>query len=309
MSFRRATLDDAQAISRLFRSQIARWQRIDAQGNVQDLPYEELSIYERWLHGGAWMSLETGAIWLSHLLRGAGEPFVLEQDGIVAYAELYHGDEPSVGQSVHIGEMLVAENAPVALRETLLKHLMNQAADATRITASCTAYDQDSLNFYNRYALEEISRVHTVTLSGQVANVGFYKVAPYSHPDATQITGWHMPLGRTQSARQHWEQLWPAHWDAVPQITARRTDRLQFSSAGQNAFVCVQQHLYNPRSAEAFCWTPKPLSSQLLAAIRDWSYKQGYRSLTVAVDDRVRATLGNEAEASPQQYVILGRAL
>ncbi|MDQ7035939.1 MAG: hypothetical protein Q9P01_14230 [Anaerolineae bacterium] len=75
MQIRRAILDDTQTISKLFRSRIDRWQRMDSQQRVEDLAYDDLSIYERWLHGGAWMSIETGAIWLSHLLSGAGNPF------------------------------------------------------------------------------------------------------------------------------------------------------------------------------------------------------------------------------------------
>lgn len=310
MQFRRATLDDAQAISRLFRSRIARWQRMDAQRNVLDLPYEQLTIYERWLHGGAWMSIETGAIWLSHLLRGAGVPYVLEQQGVVGYAELYPGDEPPpFGKHLHIGELVTGNDAPPSLRETLLQHLLEEARDAERITASSTAYDQEALDFYHRYALDELARVQSMTLPVHSGSAGFYKVAPHSDHNAAQITGWQMPLGRTQSARQHWETLWPAHWSAIPEITAQHTDRLHFSAAGQNAFVCVQQHLYIPRNAQVTCWTPKTLSSQLLGAIRDWAYKQGYRSLTLVVDDKVRAMLGSDAEANPQQYVILGRGL
>ena len=71
MHIRPALLDDTQAISQLFRARIDKWQRLTEQGQVEDLSYDELSIYERWLHGGAWMSIETGAIWLSHLLSGS----------------------------------------------------------------------------------------------------------------------------------------------------------------------------------------------------------------------------------------------
>ena len=57
MPIRQPTLDDTQAISALFQAKFERWQRIDENGQVEDLPYEQLSLYERWLHGGAWMSI------------------------------------------------------------------------------------------------------------------------------------------------------------------------------------------------------------------------------------------------------------
>lgn len=49
-------------ISALFRARIGVWQRLDETGRVEDMPYEALTLVERWLHGGAWMSIETGAI-------------------------------------------------------------------------------------------------------------------------------------------------------------------------------------------------------------------------------------------------------
>ena len=54
---REAIMDDTAAISALFRQQVNVWQRFDADGRVEELPYEKLTIYERWLHGGAWMSI------------------------------------------------------------------------------------------------------------------------------------------------------------------------------------------------------------------------------------------------------------
>ena len=62
MRVRQATLDDTQQIVALFSGRVPVWQRLGERGQVEDLPYDALTIYERWLHGGAWMSLETGAI-------------------------------------------------------------------------------------------------------------------------------------------------------------------------------------------------------------------------------------------------------
>jgi hypothetical protein len=65
---RQAGLDDTGAITALFGARIPIWQRINKQGQVEDVPYAQLTIYERWLHGGPWMSIETCAVLLNHLL-------------------------------------------------------------------------------------------------------------------------------------------------------------------------------------------------------------------------------------------------
>ncbi len=307
MQIRQANLDDTQTISDLFRAGVARWQRMDSQGLVEDLPYDALTIYERWLHGGAWMSVETAAIWLSHLLRVGVLPYLLEDvKGVQAYAELYPGTEPQpFGTHTHMGALItrtVGDEAQAAALETLFEHLRGT------VTVSQPAYDETAVSFYKRYGFDEINRVKTVRMSAQGGTVGFYKVAEHLNADLSQIDSWQMPIGRSQNARQHWETLWPQLWQGVPQIIERRTHRQRFDVAGQSAFVCVQQELYNPRAAAVFCWTPKPLTSQLLNAIRDWSYKQGYRTLTMTVPDNLLALL-DKAEPTPQQHIILARQL
>jgi acetyltransferase (GNAT) family protein len=307
MLIRQPTLDNTQAISALFQAKFERWQRIDENSQVEDLPYEQLSIYERWLHGGAWMSIETGAIWLSHLLGGAGQCFVLEDNEILGYAEAYLGNEPEpYNYHLHVEHIVAVSDSA---RHKLMQHLLEQAGGIGHITVATTAYDNEGMNFYQRYGLAEIMRVRQVNLSAQSGNVGFYKVTKHKNSDASQIEEWVMPIGRLQSARLHWEQLWSNLWHAIPEISARKTHRLRFNAAGQDAFVCIQQQLHNPRAADIYCWTPKALSGQLVAAIRDWSYKAGYRSLSLVVNEKIAKVLGTDLEETVYQQAILGREI
>ena len=71
ITVRPAQLEDCEQIAALAQAQVSIWQRWDARGRVEDVTYSALSIYERWLHGGVWMSLETAAIHLGRLLLGA----------------------------------------------------------------------------------------------------------------------------------------------------------------------------------------------------------------------------------------------
>lgn len=309
MEIRKAILDDAYAISHLFRAGIDRWQRMDAQGRVEDLSYEQLKIYDRWLHGGAWMSVETGAIWLNHLLRGSGQPLVAVNSGrVCGYIELYTGQEPDPFNShLHIGEFITDHHE--STRDALLQYLLDHMQNSGRLTVTCNLYDADTLQFYRRYNFTDLIQVQQVNISAQGGNVGFYKVTDHPNPDHRQIDNWAMPIGRSQSARYHWEHLWHNLWQSVPEIAGRRTYRQYFNASGQDAFVYCQQHLYNPRSAEIFCWTPKTVTGQLIAAIRDWTYKQGYRTLSLTVTERIAKMLGTEIEAMPSQSVILARDL
>jgi hypothetical protein len=308
MQIRQATLDDTQSISILFRAKIERWQRMGETGRVQDLPYEQLNIYERWLHGGAWMTLETGALWLSHLLRGAGIPYVLENADldITGYMEVFPGDEPEpYGKHLHIRRIVVDDDE--AGTDALVQFLLEKHTHFDRITVSCTAYDNDTIQFYKRYGFEEVETIQQVAVPSAGGNVGFYQVSDYLQADSERIKGWSMPVGRTEAARYHWENLWPNLWQAVPKIVEQRTHRQHVNAAGHEAFVCIKQQLYNPRSADIYCWTPKMVSAQLMNSIRDWTHKQGYRTLVMAVTDKVVGLLGTNVEKTPYQQTILAR--
>jgi hypothetical protein len=311
MQIRQATLDDVQGIHYLFRAQIDRWQRMTESGQVEDLSYEQLSIYERWLHGGAWMAVETGAIWLSHLLRGAGTPLVLvDSHQVMGYVETYSGNEPEPYQiHTHLGALIASNESVDDGREILLQHILTQAGKGTRITVSSTPYDEERLAFYKRYGFVEMPQVKQFNISAASGSIGFYQANEHLNADPNQIKGWMMPVGRRESARCHWEQLWANLWQGIPEVINRRTHRQRFSASGQEAFVYLQQHLYIPRAAEVSCWTAKPLSGQLVSAIRDWAYKQGYRTLMMTVNDATAKALGGDTESTPYQHLTLGRVV
>lgn len=302
---RQASLDDTEAICELARSRISAWQRIDDTGQVQDVSYEDLSIYERWLHGGPWMSVETGAIQLSQMLLGAGIPVVALDDGqVVAYAQAYFGQEPApYGRHLHLAGITVYEGyAQGEADDALLNHLLEQAAAAgcARLTTNCAANDAPTAAFYTRHGLSIIDEVRRMRLSARTGQV-FYKATPHENPDPNQIDGWYFSIGRLGNAHYQWTALMPHIWDAIPEIQQRRTHRLGMNAAGNDAFVIVRQQLYNPRSADVAVWTPKPPSGQLVTAIRDWAHREGYRTLVMpTVKDMVKV-LGLEAEPDGYQ--------
>lgn len=300
ISVRPALLDDTQAICALFRSRIATWQRLDEQGRVEDKSYDALTIYERWLHGGPWMSVETGALQISHLLRGAGLPLVAEYDGhVLAYTEAYHGVEPApFGDHLHVAPVTVHRDyADSALADALLDNLHERARTfrCQRLTASCALSDQEASAFYRRHGLNVIKTLRRYSLSARMGQV-FYKAVEHLSANPTQIADWQMPVGRLTSARQQWETLWPRTWYAVPELRQQHAHRLHFSVAGQEAFAYCQQQLYAPRNVDVYQWSPKPLTGQMLAALRDWAHREGYRTLVMVVGDEAVPVLGAEAE-------------
>lgn len=303
---RQATLDDTVSISLLFRSRISNWQRLNAAGQVQDVPYESLSIYERWLHGGPWMSIETGAIHLGHILRRAGQPLVAICEGqVCAYSELYHSIEPApLGSNINLTHPLVhheMENQGVESAIVQQAIAIIRKHKCQRMTANLALHEDRTP--YIQHGFKPLMTIRRYQLAARTGQ-GFYRVSDHLNDNPAQIENWYMPIGRLTSARQQWETLWPRTWDALPETSQQQTHRLAFTAAGQTALLFGEQQLYAPRMVTIYCWSPKPLTVQLLTAIRDWAHQAGYRTLVLSVPENEVKVLGAEIESDPYYHEV-----
>ena len=305
MHVRQATIDDTESIVRLFTARVPVWQRLNARGQVENLAYDDLTIYERWLHGGAWMSLETGAIWLSHVLGGNGYAYVLEDGGIIAYAEAFANRELTpMGAHLHLANWLVDDGAGDAARLALADAILADARELGRLSVDYPAYDQDQATTCRKYlGAAEAFRLTRYAVNAQIGQ-SFYKSQEYYRTEASMLDGWALAVGRMTSPRALWETEWVEHWRGIPQITARAKHRQYVNAAGHEAVVCFHQQLYNARNADVYCWSPRYLSTQLLVAIRDMGHRLGFRSLLFALPADSAALLPADATAEPNEHII-----
>jgi hypothetical protein len=306
MLVRQATLDDTRQIVSLYSGRISIWQRLNARGHVEDLPYDALTIYERWLHGGAWMSLETGAIWLSHVLSGNGLAYVLEDDGaVLAYAEAFLNRELTpLGAHLHLADVLVDERCADDIHHMLADAILDDARAPGRLTAAHPDYDQELATYFRKYyGASEAYRLTRYTIAAHLGQ-SFYKSQEYTNVDASQIDNWAMAVGRWTSPRALWESEWIEHWRSIPQIVARSKQRHFINASGHEALVCFHQQQYNDRQADVYCWSPRNLSTQLLVAIRDMGHRLGYRALTLALPEASAELLPADSTRDPNQQII-----
>lgn len=299
ITVRPARLEDCEQIAALAQAQVSIWQRWDARGRVEDVTYSALTIYERWLHGGVWMSLETAAIHLGRLLLGGGYGWVAEREGeILGYTEAYYGLESEpFGAHFHIGSLILH-------RDMLHGGIDRQLVDAVKMQAralkcvrlqTTTTAGEMALHLFQELNAQPVTTLRRFSLPARTGQ-GLYQSVVDTTGDAKTIAGWTMPLGRSTSARQAWEMHWLPTWDVLSPLR-ERTHRLRFSASGQEAYVVFQRGLYDPRVVEIACWTPRQISNALLMALRDWSHREGYRTLSLLIPQDAEKALGNDAEA------------
>lgn len=286
---RLATLQDCAAICDIHKSDVSHWQRYDSAGNAQTVRYADLTVYERYTHGGAWMSLETCAIHLNRLLAGSGIPLVATFDGaVLAEAEVYENFEAvPYNHHLSIGVLYTRQdNLNRGLGSALLAYI-EQMARLMHCKA-VTVDNPESPDFYTGQRFRAVGGARRVKFPTQ-AGRAFYQASELIDPNPDQIRGWHVALGRGSASRQEWQALFPAIWAAgIPELINMPSAHLKISAAGQNAILYLKEADYpdsQPRECSAVCWSSRPLSAPLLTAIRDRAHREGFDTVvTLAAD-------------------------
>jgi GNAT superfamily N-acetyltransferase len=302
---RLATLADTSAITEVHKSDVPRWERVSADGRLIDVPYESLSLYERWQHGGPWLSVETCAVHLNRLLAGSGIPLVAEIDGkVLAEAEVYESFEPPpFGHNLELSVINVhAEHTGQGLGTALVNYVIEMARlmKCERVTIA----EAIAKEFYEKIGFRRALVGHTVRILTQAGRV-FYQAADLTDRNPDQVKHWYMPLGRYRSSRQEWDRLFPQDWAAgIPELLTAPAAHVKLgASGGHNAILYVREADeidMQPGDAHITCWAARPLTKTLLAAIRDWAFRNKYQTLITCMMEPDLPLLAQDGQPTGQ---------
>ncbi|NLX11814.1 MAG: GNAT family N-acetyltransferase [Chloroflexi bacterium] len=311
ITVRQANLSDASSITALNNRLIARWVRYGIDNEELPTGYDDLTLFERWLQGGPWSSIEMCAVHIASLLRGTdGIPLVAEVEGEVgAEAEIFIGQEPEpFGHHINVSRLAVhPELADIGLGSALLTYIL-QIAAAIRCRRVTVADASDDAALYEHHRFHRAHSGQRLAISAQEGRV-FYRATELTSFQPELIKGWHMPLGRYQNARQEWERIVPGFWNSVPEIVEPEAARLSLTITGQEAYALMQADRYDPSRVHVYLWSKRPINHLLVMALRDWAARQGYETLVAFAWDYVIPLL--EVDAAPDGYnqVLYERAL
>jgi GNAT superfamily N-acetyltransferase len=300
ITVRLATLDDTQAITEIHRSQ---------KPAPPGTSFSEMTLYERWRLGGPWMNIETCAIHLNRLLAGSGTPLVAERDSIVlACAEAYESFEPPpFGHHLHLSMIMTHADH---VRQGGGRALLNYLTEMARLMKCerITVVQPEGREFYIRHNFRNTHTGRGVRIPAQ-AGRAFYQSTPLTDPNPDQVKSWFMPLGRYQSSRQEWENLFPTTWAAgIPELLNPATAHIKLTVTGQNAILFMKE-ADQPGEVNVACWAARPLSNPLLTAIRDRAQRDGYHTMISCVMDSDLALLGSDAEQTGETQELFELAL
>lgn len=253
LRIRPATLADAAAVTAIHCSHVETWRR---GGKGEPVSYEALSLYERWLHGGPWMSVETCAVHLNRWLR-AGHPVLVAEVGgrVVGEAEFVENPEPPpYGPALHLSLLFVhARWQGQGVGRALVEAGAGLAKERGRLSLT-TQPERTAEPFYARVGFEPwlwLREWQAETLKGDAPLM----VDPALHAPYPEGTGVVLRAGRYQCGRQAWDDLLP-HL-ALPELQRLPWGRWRvLLPDGGGAWLGVSAQPLEPSQADGFIWAP-----------------------------------------------------
>jgi len=183
---RLASLNDAKEITEVHCSDVTEWFRYEAGRRVK-AGYGELSVEERFLHGGPWMSVETCAVHLNYVLSSGQYPLVAVLDGrVVGELELYVGGERGLLDEAGFIDVLVVHSQ--YRRRGVGRALVREAGEIACEKGCGTLSvwpEKDAVAFYRKCGLDKVAyRVaHVVVKPGARVQGYETQVFPENYDD------------------------------------------------------------------------------------------------------------------------------
>lgn len=161
---RTAGLDDVFGIHEVHKSDVSQWRRLDG----SPAEFDRLSVLERYLHGGPWMSPESCAVYVNELILAATPPIVAVRDGrVVGEMELLFGhDRPELGKAVCLSILYVhrADRGQGVGRALIAEAARRGRALGCRVVET-TDPEPAAVPFYARLGFVRVRELITATLT------------------------------------------------------------------------------------------------------------------------------------------------
>ena len=283
LNIRIASLEDVRGITEVHCSDVDKWYKWKG-GKRAEASYEELSIEERFLHGGPWMSIETCAIHLNYVLNSRQYPIVAEVNGkIVGELELYVGDEGGkLGKTAFIDVIAVHRD----FRGRGIGKALIEKAREIAIKRGCDTLavwpEREVVPFYEKCGLKEVAYnvVHlSVNLSECPINSHEYEIRQFPKEYST-LMDMVFISPRTTLSFVAWLK---SRWDFAIKVAKTRSNEGYIPELG---LVFVLEGVELMRSARSIFWVEdlKSLSDSASWLCRK-AKREGWERLHMLIEE------------------------
>ncbi len=284
LHIRLARLEDTAGVTAVHCSYKGQWTRtIGAESDV--VPYDSLSIAERWGFGGPWMSTETCAIHLNNLLLKRHYPVVaLKGDRLVGEMELFVGREgEQFGKNAHVGLLYVAKGCTgKGIGRAMIEKAVSIAAE-NRCDTITVASEPSMIGFYEACGFKRSGAMIEVEALTKKYDIGT-ELIPGQFNDSAFAWGMSMPVGRYQSSAFHLFELSDAY--AIPGTLSLLKEMAHVSIGGSRSLISLAIDESMQKST-VFGWTQGASAGDLTMAAMSMLHTKGvkYANILLSLKD------------------------
>lgn len=252
LTIRPATPRDAAAITAVHCSHIRVWRR---GGTGEAVPYDALSPYEHWLHGGPWMNAETCAAHLQRWLDAGHLALVaLRGDQLVGEAEFVEDEEPPpYGHVLHLSLLFVdAAHRGQGVGQALVEAGVELARERG-CSALTTQPEREAEPFYRRVGFEPWLWLREWQAPAREASLpaDLRRADDAPYPAGQGLA---LRVGRYQASRHMWHEIADR---PLPERARFSWGRWQARMpGGETLWLGLRAQLLAPTQADGFVWAP-----------------------------------------------------
>lgn len=197
---REATIDDVEKIVEIHKSDVKKWYKIENNGLVE-ANYDELSIDERWLHGGQWMSKETYLHHFRNFTSWGGKILVAVLNGeVVGEIEFIDVEEPEpYGEHVSVYVLMIHQRVRGKGVGKELMKAVEKCAKEKGIKKILVNSEERSLGFYRKIGygiFEAYTSIEIKINTENIGDIGSLHYEPLTGIDETAVYARRLIVGR-----------------------------------------------------------------------------------------------------------------
>lgn len=295
LHIRLASLEDTAGITAVHCSHVQKWTRtIGAEADV--VPYEALSITERWGFGGPWMSAETCAIHLNNLLLRRQFPIVaLSGDRVIGEMEVFVGREGEpFGKNAHIGLLYVHKSCTgKGIGKALIKKAAAIAAENACDTIT-VASAPSMLGFYEHSGFNRSGTMVEVEALAKKYDITAKPISGQFN-DGAYAWGMSMPVGRYQSSAFHLFELSDAHAIQGTLSISKETSHVEVDGARSLISFGMDE---SQQRATVFGWTQGASAEAITMAALSILHSKGVKYANILLSLRDYQQIEGRLEAA-----------
>lgn len=267
---RLGTRDDIDALVEVNCSAVETWHHFSIKGRGDTASYNELSPWERTMHGGPWMDHSALARYWDDIDQLGIVPLVAEFDRrVVGHLDLIFSDEQPLGDFLYLDVLMIhkayrRKGAATALVKEAEKLAENRKVGLMLVRPE--QYEGPSGLTYRSCGFEKAFDVYEMETTISRAEIES-KVQTMSIPRTQKapIKTHIMICGWISISRKTWYYTVNPNLDDLYRFSASDLT-LSAKIATRTYFLRVQQNFFNHTKGALFLWAPLPLDGKELRA-------------------------------------------